>query len=141
MVALRFGWRGDGGRFFGSAVEEAIPRLSVGCFNYYNDWAASRRETLGSLASQVRYFPLDFRWSVRRAIRRVRPSLVLLMETEVWPHFIRECSQRSIPVAIVNGRISPTSFKRYRAVRFFFRRVLNGLSLAIMQTAERRRRG
>ncbi|MEJ7617750.1 MAG: glycosyltransferase N-terminal domain-containing protein [Pyrinomonadaceae bacterium] len=94
------------------------------------------RASLQGLASQIIYCPLDFRFAVKRALNRVRPALVLLMETEVWPHFLRACHKRRIPVAIVNGRISPTSFQRYRVVRSFFSLVLNQLSLAVMQTGE-----
>lgn len=94
------------------------------------------RASLAGLASEIIYFPLDFRFAVKRALDRVRPALVLLMETEVWPQFLRACRERRIPVAIVNGRISPTSFRRYRVVRSFFGSILNQLSLAVMQTRE-----
>ena len=83
---------------------------------------------------RVFYFPFDWRWSVRRALRAVRPSVVLLMETELWPNFLRECQAREIPVALVNGRISRQSFRRYSSIKFFLRRVLESLSVAVMQS-------
>lgn len=92
------------------------------------------RELFGGIAAQVFYFPFDFRWTVRRALARVRPSLVLIMETELWAHFLRECRRAEVPVALVNGRISPKSARKYRRIRFFMRRVTNDLSLALMQT-------
>ena len=92
------------------------------------------RELFGDRAALVFYFPFDWAWSVRRALRRVNPSAVLLMETELWPRFMRECRGRGVPVALVNGRISETSFRRYRLIRFFIRRVVRDLSLASMQT-------
>ena len=92
------------------------------------------REIFGDLAEHIFYFPLDFKWTMRRALDRLRPAAVILMETEIWPQLVRECARREIPVAIINGRISPTSFKRYRTVRFFFARVLRQVSLASMQT-------
>ena len=52
----------------------------------------------------------------------------------MWPHLLRECHARSIPVALVNGRISETSFRRYRLIQSFIRRVLNDLSVALMQS-------
>jgi 3-deoxy-D-manno-octulosonic-acid transferase len=52
----------------------------------------------------------------------------------LWPNFLRECRQQSTPVAIVNGRLSEVSFKRYKLVRPFFARVMNCLDLAVMQT-------
>ncbi len=85
-------------------------------------------------AANVFYFPFDWRWTVRRALNAVKPSAVLVMETELWPSFMRECQARQIPMAIVNGRLSEQSFRRYKWVRGFISRVLESLSLAVMQT-------
>src|SRR5687767_11899524 len=85
-------------------------------------------------ADSVFYFPFDWRWSVRRALRAVNPSVVLLMETELWPNFLRECKTREIPVALVNGRISRQSFRRYSSIKFFLRRVLEAVNIAVMQS-------
>ncbi|HWS90825.1 MAG TPA: 3-deoxy-D-manno-octulosonic acid transferase [Pyrinomonadaceae bacterium] len=85
-------------------------------------------------AALVFYFPFDWAWSVRRALRAVNPSVVLLMETELWPRFFRECGRRGVPVALVNGRISEKSFGRYQLIRPFIRRVLADLSLAAAQS-------
>ena len=61
----------------------------------------------------IRY-PLDFSWEVSRVLDAVRPDVVALMELEVWPNFMRVCSQRKIPVVLINARLTETSFKRYR---------------------------
>ena len=82
------------------------------------------------------YFPFDWRWSVRRSLKAINPSVVVIMETELWPNFFRECKAREIPVALVNGRISRTSFGRYLKIRFFLRRVLECLSVAVMQSEQ-----
>jgi 3-deoxy-D-manno-octulosonic-acid transferase len=92
------------------------------------------REVFSDAAALVFYFPFDWAWSVRRALRAINPSAVLVMETELWPRFFRECRRRGVPVALVNGRISEKSFRRYRLIRFFIRRVLGDLQLAAMQT-------
>jgi 3-deoxy-D-manno-octulosonic-acid transferase len=92
------------------------------------------REAFGEQAALVFYFPFDWAWSVRRALRALNPSAVLVMETELWPRFFHECRRRNVPVALVNGRISEKSFRRYRLIRSFIRRVLADLSLASMQT-------
>ena len=68
-------------------------------------------------ADAVIYFPLDWSFCVRRALNAVRPSLVLILETEIWPNFLREAGRRKIPVLFVSGRISDRSFARYQ--RFF----------------------
>src|SRR5215218_4959885 len=92
------------------------------------------REVFKGQAERVFYFPFDWAWSVRRALRAVRPSAVLVMETELWPRFFRECRRRGVPVALVNGRVSEKSFGRYKLIRPFIRRVLSDLSLAAAQT-------
>jgi len=94
------------------------------------------REAFEGQAALVFYFPFDWAWSVRRALRSIRPSAMLVMETELWPRFFRECRRRGVPVALVNGRISEKSFGRYRRIRFFIKRVLADLQLAVMQTEE-----
>lgn len=85
-------------------------------------------------AASVFYFPFDWRWTVRRALRTINPDAVIVMETELWPNFLRECQARQIPVALVNGRISRQSFRRYKLITFFLRRVLSSLTIAVMQS-------
>jgi 3-deoxy-D-manno-octulosonic-acid transferase len=92
------------------------------------------RDVFAGTAALVFYFPFDWAWSVRRTLRAVKPSTVLVMETELWPRFFRECRARGVRVALVNGRISEKSFRRYKLIRPFIRRVLADLSLAAMQT-------
>ncbi len=85
-------------------------------------------------AKSIFYFPFDWRWTARRALKAINPDAVLIMETELWPNFLRECKARQIPVALVNGRISRQSFRRYKLITFFLRRVLSSLSIAVMQS-------
>ena len=84
-------------------------------------------------ADAIIYFPFDWRFSVRKALDTFRPSLVLLMETEIWPRFIHEAKQSGAKVAIVNGRLSERSFRRYKRVRSFISKVLEDVDLASMQ--------
>lgn len=84
-------------------------------------------------ADAIIYFPFDFKFSVRKALDNYRASLVLLMETEIWPRFIREAKLSGAKVAIVNGRLSKKSFGRYAKIRPFISRVLAGVDLALMQ--------
>jgi 3-deoxy-D-manno-octulosonic-acid transferase len=92
------------------------------------------RDVFRTQAESVFYFPFDWRWSVRRALKTINPTAVLIMETELWPNFLHECKARNIPVALVNGRISRQSFRRYKLIKFFLKRVLTCLSLAVMQS-------
>jgi 3-deoxy-D-manno-octulosonic-acid transferase len=87
-------------------------------------------------ARQYVFFPLDFGWAVRSALASLSPRAALLIETEIWPNFIHACTSRGIPVVVINGRISPRSFRRYRLVRRWFGRVLSDVRLFCMQTAQ-----
>jgi len=85
-------------------------------------------------AAAVVYFPIDLPMVVHRTLATVRPRLILLTETEIWPNFLYECAASKVPVAIINGRISERSFSRYRLVQPFIRRVLQCVDLFCMQT-------
>jgi len=85
---------------------------------------------------RIVYFPLDFTWSVRAALDWVRPSLVVLVELELWPNFIREVRCRGIPLALINGRMSERSFRGYSRIRFLIRPVLECFERLGMQTRE-----
>lgn len=92
----------------------------------YPDWElvlSSTTPTGHSLARELHpdlrviYFPLDFGVFPRRALDRIRPSCVLLVELEIWPNFLQGAHKSGIPVAVVNGRMSGRSFRGYRMVR------------------------
>ena len=93
-------------------------------------------------ADAVIYFPLDWAFCVRRALDAVRPSVVLVLETEIWPNFLRETGQRKLPVLFVSGRISDRSFARYQRylgvfgffLRPFFKSALSNPSAFLMQS-------
>jgi len=72
----------------------------------------------------VLFPPFDLAWICRRFLRRLRPQAVLVMETELWPNLFREVKRFGVPLLLVNGRISDRAFPRYKASRFFWRRVL-----------------
>ena len=81
-------------------------------------------EKLALLAQGVFYAPADFVWAVRRVLRTLQPSLVLIVETEIWPNLFREVKRTGAALAVINGRISDRAFPRYRKFSWFFRAVL-----------------
>lgn len=85
-------------------------------------------------ADAVFYFPFDYPWIVRRVIGKINPAIVLVAETELWPNFFRELKKAGIPSAVVNGRISPTSFRNYLKLKTFFARVFDHVDLFLMQS-------
>ena len=88
----------------------------------------------------VFYFPFDFAFVVRRTLDLVRPKLFIMMETEIWPNLLRECRARGVKTAVVNGRLSPRSFPRYRMIRPMMRRVLDHIDRFLVQSEESARR-
>lgn len=82
--------------------------------------------------SLIRY-PLDFSGPIHRLIDRLIPQLVVLMELEVWPNFLHICAQRNVKVAVVNGRLTSRSFRRYRRVRPLIGSMFRKLSLVCTQ--------
>jgi 3-deoxy-D-manno-octulosonic-acid transferase len=116
------------------ALRERFPsyRLAVSTTTVTGQQVAQR--VFQQEAAIVFYFPIDWTWTVRRVLRTLKPSAVLIMETELWPNLLRTCRRQSIPDALVNGRISATSFRRYKMIRPFVSRMLNHLSMAVMQS-------
>jgi 3-deoxy-D-manno-octulosonic-acid transferase len=102
---------------------------------------ALARERL-SFVDGFLYFPLDWSFAVRRALNVVRPAAIVIVETEIWPNFLREAAKQNIPVAFVSGRISDRSFVRYQRyiglfgfyLRPLLRRTLNFASVFLMQS-------
>jgi 3-deoxy-D-manno-octulosonic-acid transferase len=97
-------------------------------------------KTSVSEADQVLFFPMDHPLTLRRSIRNIRPSLLLIAETELWPNLLRHCGKMGIPIVLFNGRISEESFRRYLLFKFFFKDCLKHLSLFLMQAEEDRER-
>ncbi|PYV31151.1 MAG: 3-deoxy-D-manno-octulosonic acid transferase [Acidobacteria bacterium] len=70
------------------------------------------------------FLPLDWPWAVRRAMERIRPTALLVVETELWPNLLRAAHDFGTRVALVNARLSERSYRRYRLAPRFMRRVL-----------------
>ena len=86
--------------------------------------------------SPVFYLPLDFAFTVRRYLRVLRPKMLVLMESELWPRLIDKCAKGGIPVAVANARISDRSFPRYMRLRRLWRPFLEMISLFLAQSNE-----
>ncbi len=80
------------------------------------------------------YFPFDWKFSVRKALQTIQPNAVVLMESELWPNFLRECKARDIPVVVANGRVSDRSFRRSQKFAFWFRRMTANITRFLMQS-------
>ncbi len=89
---------------------------------------------------RVLFLPFDHPLPIRRSIEKIRPGILLIAETELWPNLLRACGKKGIPIVLFNGRISQRSFRRYFRFKFLFKEGLKYISLFLMQTEEDRKR-
>jgi len=86
------------------------------------------------------YAPLDFSWSTRHAIARIRPTVLALVELELWPNLIRAAKRAGAKVAIINARLSPRSYRGYRSLRGPLQPTLGRIDIVAAQNVEYARR-
>jgi 3-deoxy-D-manno-octulosonic-acid transferase len=99
---------------------------------------ALARERFGG--GRVFFYPLDVGWAVRGYLKALRPRMLVLMESELWPRMLVECERAGVPVAVVNARVSDRTFARGVRVRSLWRRMLQRVALFLTQSDEDARR-
>lgn len=119
-------------------LRSAIPAVPLYVSTTTLAGRALAADKLAGLADGVVYAPFDYRSCVRRTLRRLKPSVVVVLETEIWPHLYREARRAGAGLLVVNGRISDRAFPRYRAARWFFQAPL-AMPDAILAQSERDR--
>lgn len=97
------------------------------------DTGLARAKELFSKSAIVLRYPIDLSQSVKRFLDVVKPDAVGLVELEVWPNFIGECTRRGIPVGVINGRLSERSFKGYRKIKSVLGRTFGRLAFVAAQ--------
>ncbi len=115
-------------------------RILVSTFTASGRRVAARTLAEGEPRVRCLLLPLDWGWIPGGVIRRERPALFILLETELWPVLLTALRRARVPVLIANGRISPRSFGRYRLLRRALRPVLEAVTLALVRTADDARR-
>ena len=70
------------------------------------------------------YYPLDIPFVIRKVVRQIQPDIFIPTETELWPNFLRICKRQEIKIVMINGRLSPRSFRQYYRTRFFWKQFL-----------------
>jgi 3-deoxy-D-manno-octulosonic-acid transferase len=99
---------------------------------------ALARERFGP--ERVFFYPLDLGWAVRLYLKALRPRMLVLMESELWPRMLVECERAGVPVAVVNARVSDRSFARGVRVRVLWQRMLRRVARFLVQSDEDARR-
>jgi 3-deoxy-D-manno-octulosonic-acid transferase len=115
------------------AIRENFPEVKIFLSHTTPAGREACENRLPDLAGQF-YLPLDWPWAVRRAIGRIRPAALLIVETELWPNLLRAAHERGTRVALVNARLSERSYGRYRLAARFMRRVLGTVDWIGAQT-------
>lgn len=110
-------------RFVFSTVTETGQQVAVQRFSKYGE-------------GNVFYFPVDLACIAGRVLEWIRPTMMVIIDTEIWPNILRQAHRRDIPVVMANGRISASSFRRYRRARLFLKRVLRHYEILMMQSEE-----
>jgi len=126
-------------RALAADLKERYPRLRL----YLSTTTVAGQQVARRQLQQfdgIFYFPFDWAFIVRRTLRIVKPRVFVMMETEIWPNLLRACRARGVKTIVINGRISARSYRRYRAIRPFFRRVLADVDRFCMQSEESARR-
>lgn len=95
---------------------------------------AAARRLVPDLAAASRYAPADLSWVVDRFLDVFRPRVLVILETELWPNTLLACRRRRIPVFVMNGKISPRSFRRYKRGAGLLRPALEAVTAYSVQT-------
>lgn len=89
-----------------------------------------------SIADFITYFPFDITICVELFLKKINPSVVLIAETELWPTFAAYCKKREIPLFVINGRISDSTYKSYRLLKGFFKELFKNYTKILTQSEE-----
>ncbi len=90
------------------------------------------------IADFITYFPFDITICVEIFLNKINPSVVLIAETELWPTFAAYCKMRNIPLFVINGRISDSTFKSYKFLKGFFTELFKNYTGILTQSEEDR---
>ena len=82
----------------------------------------------------VFYFPFDLPWVIKSLFNFAKVKMLIIAETEIWPNLLSECSKRSIPIILVNARLSDKSFKNYKIFKFYFKNIINCFTEVLSQS-------
>jgi 3-deoxy-D-manno-octulosonic-acid transferase len=109
------------------ALEPRLPNLKIVVSTTTTTGMERLQNVLPSHISRI-YYPLDRRKWVSRALNTIRPEAIVLVEAEIWPNFLWKAMAMKTPLFLVNARLSPRSFPRYKMAGFIFRRLFGGFT-------------
>lgn len=113
-------------------VQTRFPHLSI--FVTTMTKTGLERASRAIASASYDLIPYDFIYAMRRYVYRVRPSALVIGETEIWPNLVVEAKRLGSRLALVNGRISPSSFKRYMMIKGMMGEILKCFDCLLMRT-------
>ena len=119
-----------------TALRKAWPALPLAVTSATPAGRERAREAFAADAAvDVRYAPYDLPWALRRALRRLRPALLVVMETELWPNLLHECARAGVPVLVASARVSARSAARWTRFRGLLQPALGATVTVAAQSA------
>jgi len=115
---------------------ESFPDTKIVVTTGTNTGQEIAHKKLDEIVDLVTYFPFDTPSCVKRFLDNINPDIIMIAETEIWPNIGIECKRRGIKLCIINGRISDRTYKSYKALRFFFKPILNNYAGIFTQSSE-----
>jgi 3-deoxy-D-manno-octulosonic-acid transferase len=114
-------------------LKKKHPEIRIYFSSLTNTGLQMAREKLVGV-DRIFFIPMDFRTVARKFFQTLRPTLFVLAESEFWPNLLREAHEQTGKILLINGRISPRSFKKYYRYRFFFKRIMRNIDYFLVQT-------
>jgi 3-deoxy-D-manno-octulosonic-acid transferase len=122
-------------RYLAERLKERFPERKIVLSTFTSTGSKIARQAV-TAGDAIIFFPFDHPWIVRRALTLFDPSLVIFLETEIWPNFLRVAHRRGIPTLLLSGRLSPRAYRRYSLLRLFFSNVVQQFSAVGMQSED-----
>ena len=117
-------------------TREAFPDIKIVVTTGTNTGQEIAHKKLDGIVDLVTYFPFDTPSCDKRFLDNIKPDIILVAETEIWPNIAIECKKRDIKLCIINGRISDRTYKSYKKLKFFFKPLLNMYAGIYTQSSE-----
>jgi len=96
-----------------SAIKQEFPKLPLTVTNSSTQGALQALQ-FSPVPIQHQMLPYDYPFAVNRFLEQIQPKLVVMVETEIWPNLYQACTERNIPVVLINARLKDSSFKAYQ---------------------------
>ena len=119
-------------------TKETFPEYKIVVTTGTKTGQDTAKKKYSDIADYITYFPFDIPSCVYKFLRKIKPSVVLIAETEIWPIFADQCKKKNIPLYTINGRMSDGTYKLYRLFRGFFKHVLANYTEILTQSNEDR---